>query len=102
MSPYIMHRHPVFWDTPHEFSPDRFSDESVNNRPRYAYFPFGGGPRVCIGEPFAWAEGELLLATIMQHFNLTLVPNAAIEPLPLITLRLKYGLPMQIKSIYNQ
>ncbi|MBL8131275.1 MAG: cytochrome P450, partial [Anaerolineae bacterium] len=76
------------------FQPERFAPDAQADRPRYAYFPFGGGPRLCIGEPFAWMEGELLLASVWQRYSLTLAEGARIEPEPLITLRLKHGLPV--------
>jgi len=98
MSQYTMHRHPRHWDDPLQFMPERFDKDSPahSQRPRYAYFPFGGGARMCIGEPFAWMEGELLLATILQRYHFTLQAGAVIEPEPLITLRLKHGLPVTI------
>jgi cytochrome P450 len=96
MSQYLMHRHPVYWDQPDQFKPERF--ESETDRPRYAYFPFGGGPRLCIGEPFAWMEGELLIATLAQQWRFKLAPGAMVEPDPSITLRPKYGLPMVLKK----
>jgi len=94
MSQWVMHRDMRYWDDPDDFRPERF--ESENERPRYAYFPFGGGPRLCIGESFAWMEGQLLLASIMQRFDFQLAPEANVEPEPLITLRLKHGLPVTI------
>ncbi len=98
MSQYVMHRTEKYWDAPTEFRPERFDPVLMKDRPRYTYFPFGGGPRLCIGEPFAWMEGELLLATIAQRYHFTLAQGAIIEPEPLITLRLKHGLPMVIHS----
>ncbi|MBL8130306.1 MAG: cytochrome P450, partial [Anaerolineae bacterium] len=64
MSHYLLHRDPRFWSEPAAFQPERFAPDAQADRPRYAYFPFGGGPRLCIGEPFAWMEGELLLASV--------------------------------------
>ncbi|GAB4526960.1 MAG: cytochrome P450 [Anaerolineae bacterium] len=98
MSQYTMHRHPLFWDEPYDFIPERFANGQNETRPRYAYFPFGGGPRLCIGEPFAWMEGELLLAALVQRFRYELAPGAVIAPEPLITLRLKHGLPMILRG----
>ena len=66
MSPYVMHRHPRYHPDPERFDPQRFTPEARLSRPKFAYFPFGGGPRVCIGERFAWMEGTLLLASIVQ------------------------------------
>lgn len=97
MSQYVMHRHPRYWDDPQQFKPERFAEDAPQP-PRYAYFPFGGGPRLCIGEPFAWMEGELLLAAIIQQYHFTLQPGAVIQPMPLITLRLRHGLPVTIRE----
>ncbi len=96
MSQWAMHRHPAYWDEPQRFNPERFDPEasSAKQRPRYAYFPFGGGPRLCIGEPFAWMEGILLIAAIAQRFRFNLTPSARIELEPVVTLRPKYGMPV--------
>lgn len=95
ISQWVMHRHPAYWDEPQRFDPQRFEPDSpaARQRPRYTYFPFGGGPRLCIGESFAWMEGILLIATLAQRFRFCLTPSACIEPQPLVTLRPKYGLP---------
>lgn len=85
--PYITHRHPAFWDQPEKFDPDRFTPEQVKSRPRYAYVPFGGGPRQCIGNVFAMTEAQLILATIAQRYRLELVSGQVVSPEPLITLR---------------
>ncbi len=96
MSPYITHRHPDFWDDPERFDPQRFTPERKAERPRYAYLPFGGGPRICIGNSFAMTEAILLLACIVQRYRLTLVPGTAVELEPLITLRPKGKLLMTL------
>jgi cytochrome P450 len=93
-SQYLMHRNPAYWPNPDCFDPERFAPGHEADRPRYAYFPFGGGPRLCIGEPFAWMEGQLLLASLAQNWRFRLAPGAVIEPEPSITLRLKHGLPV--------
>ena len=82
-----MHRHPRFWDNPEGFDPERFLPENLGGRPRHAYFPFGGGPRVCLGQRFATMEAQLVLAMIAQSFRVKLVPGQNITPLPMITLR---------------
>jgi cytochrome P450 len=94
LSPYITHRHPEFWTNPEGFDPEHFSPERSAGRPRYAYFPFGGGPRQCIGNNFALMEAQLVLATIAQRFRLDLA--AAYRPVPqaMITLRVRDGMPM--------
>lgn len=96
MSQYVMHRNPVYWDSPEEFRPTRFEPEFERQRPRYTYFPFGGGPRQCIGEQFAWMEAELLLATIARRYRLKLAPGARIEPIARMSIRLRQGMPMVI------
>ena len=97
MSPYVMHRHPRYYPDPERFDPQRFTAEAKQSRPKFAYFPFGGGPRVCIGERFAWMEGVLLLATILQNWRMRLVPGQVIEPHPQITLRTRYGVKMTLE-----
>lgn len=80
LSPYITGRHPAFWDKPERFEPERFAPEQVAQRPRFAYFPFGGGPRVCIGNTFALIEAQLVVATVAQAYQLRLAPGAQVEP----------------------
>jgi cytochrome P450 len=98
MSQYVTHRDARFFPDPLRFDPDRFAPEARAARPRFAYFPFGGGARNCIGEPFAWMEGSLVLATLAQRWRLRLVPGQRVEPQPLITLRSRYGLRMTATS----
>lgn len=93
---YVLHRDPRYWDKPEEFVPERFSAENEPNIPKYAYFPFGGGPRVCVGNQFAMMEAQLVLATILQRYQLRLVAGQRIMPLPLITLRPKPDIQMLI------
>jgi cytochrome P450 len=97
ISPMLTHRHPDFWDDPEGFDPERFSPARSANRPTYAYFPFGGGPRQCIGNGFAMMEAQLLLATIAQRTELDLLPGARIVPEPVVTLRPQHGLPMRVR-----
>lgn len=94
MSQYVLHRDPRYFPDPLRFDPERFTPQARAARPRLAYFPFGAGPRQCIGESFAWMEGVLALATIGQKWKLRLAPGQKIEPQPLITLRPRYGLRM--------
>jgi cytochrome P450 len=96
-SPYVMHRDPRWFPDPERFDPERWTPEARDARPKFAYFPFGGGARVCIGERFAWMEGVLLIATLAQQWQLRLDPGQRVEPLPLITLRAKYGMRMRIE-----
>ncbi len=96
LSPYSMHRHPRYWKNPNAFDPERFAPENLGKQPRFVYMPFGGGPRLCIGQPFALAEATLLLAAIAQRYQLRVAPNTKIECEPQITLRVKNGLPMYL------
>jgi cytochrome P450 len=98
LSQWLTHRHPQFWENPERFEPERFSAERAAGRPRYAYFPFSGGPRQCIGNIFALTEAQLVLATIAQSYRLRLVPGHPIELQPLITLRPRYGVKMTLES----
>lgn len=98
ISQYVTHRHPGFWPDAETFNPDRFSPEQSSSRPRYAYFPFGGGPRQCIGNTFALVEAQLILATIFQRYRLELAPGWKVEPEPLITLRPRGGIWMSMKE----
>jgi cytochrome P450 len=98
VSPWLTHRHPAFWDEPERFDPERFSPERSAGRPRFAYLPFGGGPRQCIGNEFALLEGQLVLAMIVQSFNLQLAQGYRAELEPVVTLRPKGGLPMTVAA----
>lgn len=87
-SQWIMHRNRRFWHEPDAFRPERWSNGETAELPKFAYFPFGGGTRVCIGEAFAWTELVLVLATIAQHWRFTATPEAlAVTPQPSVTLR---------------
>ena len=98
MSPYVMQRDPRFYADPERFDPDRWTPDFRSALPRFAYFPFGGGPRQCIGESFAWMELVLLVATISQQCRLRLVPGHPVVPQPLITLRAKHGMRMTVEK----
>jgi cytochrome P450 len=95
--PYVMHRHPAYWPDPERFEPDRFIPERSAERPKFAYLPFGAGPRQCIGNQFALLEAHLSVATLAQTYRLHLVPGHPVEPWPLITLRPRFGMPMTIE-----
>ncbi|HTT77933.1 MAG TPA: cytochrome P450 [Candidatus Binataceae bacterium] len=97
LSQWLTHRHPDFWEDPERFDPERFKPARADNRPRYAYFPFGGGPRQCIGNAFALTEANLILAAVAQKYRLRLVPGQRVEPLALVTLRSRYGLKMTLE-----
>jgi cytochrome P450 len=96
MSQYLMHRNPHYFPQPERFDPERWTPQEKARRPRFSYFPFGGGPRSCIGESFAWMEGILLIATIVQHWNMRHEPGHLVVLQPLVTLRPKYGMLMKV------
>jgi cytochrome P450 len=98
VSQFIVHRDPRWFADPERFDPDRWRPEVASGRPKYSYFPFGGGTRLCIGEPFAWMEGVLLLATLAQRWQLSLVEGHPVELSPVVTLRPKYGMRMQAEA----
>jgi cytochrome P450 len=93
-SQYIIQRNAEFFPDPLHFDPERFTPERKAGRPRFAYFPFGGGNRQCIGESFAWMEAILSLVTLAQRWRLRLVPGQKIDVQPKITLRPKYAIRM--------
>jgi cytochrome P450 len=95
---FLTHRHPEFWEAPDQFRPARFLGELPASRPRYAYFPFGGGPRVCIGSQLAMIEAQLVLATVIQGFEMDLVADHPVVPDPTFTLRPKYGVKVILRS----
>lgn len=97
MSPYVMHRDERYYADPLRFDPERWTQEARASRPKFSFFPFGGGPRVCIGEQFAWMEGALALATISQRWRLRLAPGQEVVPKPMITLRPRGGIRMTIE-----
>jgi cytochrome P450 len=97
MSPYVMHHTGRFYPEPFQFDPERWAPEVRDARPKFSYFPFGGGPRVCIGEQFAWMEGILLLATFAQHWRMRLAEGQVVQPQPMITLRPQYGMKMVLE-----
>jgi cytochrome P450 len=98
ISQFVTHRDPRYFPDPLRFDPDRFTAEGKAQRAKFTYFPFGAGARQCIGESFAWMEGVLILATLAQKWKLRLVPGHRVEPQPLITLRPKYGMLMQVEA----
>jgi cytochrome P450 len=93
---YTIHRHPAFWEQPEVFDPERFTPEREASRPRFAYFPFGGGPHLCIGNSFAMMEAQLLIATIAQRYRLRMVPGHEVRPTVIVTLQPANGLPMTL------
>jgi cytochrome P450 len=97
ISPYATHRLTEFWEEPEQFRPERFAPEQAAERPRFAYFPFLGGPRQCIGNAFALMEAQLIIACVAQRFRLRMVPGYTPTPEPLVTLRPVGGLPMHLE-----
>jgi cytochrome P450 len=94
VSPWVMHHDQRFFADPEKFDPDRWSPERAQSIPKYAYFPFGAGPRGCVGQSFAMMEAVLLLATIAQQFRFSVVPAHPVVPMPSVTLRPKHGIRM--------
>jgi cytochrome P450 len=97
-SMYSLHRNPRYFPEPEQFDPERFSPENEAKLPKYAYLPFGGGPRVCIGNMFAEMEARLVLATILNRYRLTLAPGQRVKPIQIVTIRPKYGMKMQVHA----
>lgn len=95
---FLTHRDPRFFPNPEEFDPERWCEDPIRSGkiPRFAYFPFGGGPRVCVGAAFAMLEATFLLAMIQQKFHLDLVPGHPVEPVPTVTLRPKHGIRVTV------
>jgi len=98
MAQWVVHRDPRWYDAPEEFRPERWEDDLLKRLPRFAYFPFGGGPRQCIGNAFALMEAALILATIARKFRLPLVANHPVVPLASITLRPRHGVRVTLES----
>jgi cytochrome P450 len=95
--PWVLHRHRTLWEDPDRFDPERFSKERSASRPRFAYLPFGAGPRVCIGAQLALTEVSLLVATMAQRYRLKLVPEQEIVLTHRVTLRPRDGIRMQLE-----
>jgi cytochrome P450 len=94
--PYTLHRHPAFWDAPDKFDPDRFDPSLPVSRPRYAYIPFGAGPRFCVGNHLGLLEATLVLVTLVRELRLESVPGREVVPEPMLSLRVRGGLPMTV------
>jgi len=96
MSPWLLHRDTRWFENPLEFRPERWADGLADRLPRHVYMPFGGGPRVCIGNSFAMMESVLILATIARRYRLEAVPGSSVEVFPTITLRPRNGVPVRV------
>ena len=97
MSPFVVHRNADYFPNPDVFEPDRWSGERQNGRPRFAYFPFGGGIRGCMGEAFAWMEGVIVVAAIARHWRLTLIDQSEPALHPALTLKPKFGIRVKLE-----
>ncbi|MDG4758549.1 cytochrome P450 [Micromonospora sp. WMMD710] len=96
--PYTLHRHPDFWDDPERFDPDRFDPSRFGGRPRYAYVPFGAGPRFCVGNNLGLMEATFVIAMVIRELRLTADPAHRIVPEPMLSLRIRGGLPMRVTA----
>jgi cytochrome P450 len=98
LSPYVTHRDARYFPDPVRFDPERWTPEARESRPQFAYYPFGGGPRRCIGEGFAWMEGILLISALARNWRMRLVPDHKVETMAVITLRPKHGMRMTVEK----
>jgi cytochrome P450 len=96
--PYVTQRDARFFDRPDEFDPDRWNDGLFKRLPKYTYYPFGGGPRVCIGNSFAMLEAMLIVATVVPRFHFELAAEPPVVPWPSITLRTRHGIHMVVRA----
>jgi len=98
IAPYVLHRHRLLWKEPDDFDPSRFLGDARSKIDRFAYLPFGAGPRTCIGSTFALQEATLVLATIVKHFRLSVANDTSVQPTLQVTLRPVGGLPMVVRT----
>jgi cytochrome P450 len=96
--PYMLHHDARFFEQPERFMPERFTEGNEKQIPRYAYLPFGGGPRVCVGQSFAMTEIKLILATVLPRFQFSLVPGQEVKPKTSATLRPKHSIAMELTA----
>ena len=99
ISPYTLHRHPEFWPNPERFDPERFAPGQAADRPRYAYLPFGAGPRFCVGNNLGMMEAVFVIALLCRHLRLTGVPGYRLVPEPMLSLRIRGGLPLVVRPV---
>jgi cytochrome P450 len=97
MVQWVMHRDPRYWPDPDKFRPERWLEPAIKQLPKFAYFPFGGGPRICIGNNFAMLETVLLLATLAPLVHFDLVPDHPIQLRPAVTLKPEYGIKVTVR-----
>jgi cytochrome P450 len=98
VSEHVTHRSPLYWEAPERFDPERFTPEAIKSRPRYAWFPFLGGPHQCLGRDFVTLNAQLVLIMAAQRYRLELVPGHVAEAEPLVTQRMRGSLPMLVAS----
>jgi len=98
-APWVMHRHPGLWEDPLRFDPERFAPERAEGRPKHAYLPFGAGPRVCIGNHFALMEAKIILASLIQRFEIEVIRPETIALDPRVTLRPRGGMPGRLHRL---
>jgi cytochrome P450 len=96
--PYTLHRHPEYWPSPDRFDPERFEVRRAGERHRYAYIPFGAGPRVCVGSSLGMMEATIVLATLARDVRLSTAPGHRVVAEPMLTLRARGGLPMTVRA----
>jgi cytochrome P450 len=99
VSPYTLHRHRAFWTHPERFDPDRFDPARANDRPRYAYIPFGAGPRFCVGNHLGMMEAAFVVALLARELRLTRPAGHVVTPEPMLSLRIRGGLPMRVRAM---
>jgi cytochrome P450 len=99
LSPYVTHRHPAIWEAPEVFDPDRFAPARAAARPAFAYFPFGGGPRHCIGSVVATTEMQIIVAAVAQRYRLTRAPGGRVTPAAGLTLRPSRAIPSRLHRL---
>ncbi|TDD83511.1 cytochrome P450 [Actinomadura darangshiensis] len=99
IAPYTLHRNPAFWQDPERFEPERFAPGNATARPRYAYIPFGAGPRFCVGNHLGMLEATFVLALIARELRLSVPPGHRVVPEPMLSLRMRGGLPMNIRLV---
>ncbi|HWS98230.1 MAG TPA: cytochrome P450, partial [Candidatus Methylomirabilis sp.] len=97
VSQWVTHRDGRFFPNPQSFDPERWTPDNEQALPKFAYFPFGGGPRVCIGNQFALMEAAILLASVAQRYQITMASDSTVEPMPSITLRPANGVHVQLR-----
>jgi cytochrome P450 len=98
LSPYLTHRHPAVWPEPEQFDPERFEAARAAARPPGAYFPFAAGPRACLGAPLAMLEAQLIVAQVVQAYDVALVGGQPVVPQPRLTLRPRHSVPMVVRA----